>query len=648
MDVQPNGLLLFGYGDGGGGPNETHIHNLRRARAAHNNGYTDIPKVQFSDTVQDFYDEVLRVTDGGKRLPTWQGDLYLEFHRGVYTSHGSIKRWNRKLEIKLHNVEWAATLASLSGRSYKYPKKALDELWEGLLFNQFHDILPGSSIRMVYEDAEKDYAAIDKKADRLLAAAQEILFAPVHGAQAPLAKETPQCLVTALNTLAIPRSELVAVPVAWVPFLSSENGTQIVSTLGGPHALVPMRCGDISAAAHDLDSIDGLSRVLRDVQSLGPACAFYDAATKSYVLSNHRIKLVVKGGRIASLYDLEQNRELLRKGQTAGLTIAEDYPPSWDAWETEVYSLDTEESIVFDSVSVHEEEKGPLRASLVGKATFGKSKVLVKMSLDGNWAGSDSRSSTPVVFDFKVDWAEKHRFLRFTVPTNLVADKAAYETQFGITYRPTGRNTSWDAAKFEVCAHRFADLSEANYGVAILSESKYGFSVEGGTMRASLLKAGTYPDAHQDEGKHAFSLALLPHTGPGEDPGSGVLDAARAFNNPLLPVQKARGIDVLANQLGLHITSQSGTVVLDTIKRGEADFDYHQTRASGKTTVVARLYEAAGAHTKAELLVAGIKTVKATSASILEDHQGGLSSSDGKTAFSLRPFEVKTIVLEVA
>ncbi len=144
LDVQPNGLLLYGFGDGGGGAQESHLHKLRRARAIHNNGYHEMPRIDIPSSIPDFFAHVNKVTDRGSRLPTWSGDLYLEFHRGVYTSHGSIKRWNRKLEILLHNIEWVSTLASIADPSFSYAKSELDQLWEMLLFNQFHDILPAA------------------------------------------------------------------------------------------------------------------------------------------------------------------------------------------------------------------------------------------------------------------------------------------------------------------------------------------------------------------------------------------------------------------------------------------------------------------------------------------------------------------------
>ena len=378
LDVQPSGLLLYGYGDGGGGPGETHLQNLRRARAIHENGYIEVPKVTIANSIEDFFDHVNETTQGGTRLPTWSGDLYLEFHRAVYTSHGSIKRWNRTLEILLHNVEWNATLASVADAAFKYPKEELDALWEMLLFNQFHDILPGSSIRMVYDDAEKDYAQIEKRAEKLL-----------HAAQTSLVVQT-------------------------------ENEKDVVAL------------GAMASAARVLKP-DGNSRLLKQL-SMEP----------SYVLASDALSVRVERGRITSIYDNVHGREILQSGRTAGLTIYEDYPPSFDAWETEIYSLDTEEEIQFtDCEARHQEELGG--AALVLGAKFGQSSVKVKLSID-QWAATsavagagDSLASLRVELD--IDWHEKHRFLRFSFPSALRADNASYETQFGLTKRPTHRNT---------------------------------------------------------------------------------------------------------------------------------------------------------------------------------------------------------------
>lgn len=307
----------------------------------------------------------------------------------------------------------------------------------------------------------------------------------------------------------------------------------------------------------------------------------------AYILQNGLISVKVEKGRIASIRDLISRRELLAEGRTMGLSIYEDYPPSYDAWETEIYSLDTEEEIRFDSARIT--EQGPWRAGLALEAAFGQSRATVTLSLDALPAtaiATEPDARAALVISIDIDWREKHRFLRLVVPTALRSEVATYETQFGLTKRPTHRNTTWDAAKFEACGHRFVDLSESDYGCSLISESKYGYSVEGSTMRASLLKAGTYPDAHQDEGQHAMAFAVYPHAHALE--GSDAIAYARLFNNP---IESSFMMPASVNMPEVSLSGGQHAVVLDTMKRGESDFKYHSLKASGETSVVLRLYE---------------------------------------------------------
>ncbi|KDN44275.1 glycoside hydrolase family 38 protein [Tilletiaria anomala UBC 951] len=629
LDVQPTGLLLYGFGDGGGGATEVMVQNLRRARAVHENGHFEMPKVTIAKSMPDFFDNVTKITEGGRRLPVWSGDLYLEFHRGVFTSHGSIKRWNRKLEILLHNVEWTCTLASVQDASFKYQKDELDALWEMLLFNQFHDILPGSSIHMVYDDAEHDYAEIERRAYSLLKAAHATLFAP-----APLGT------FAASNTLALPRRELVVVPIG--------HPSQ------APFGFVNMT-PDQSKAVCILEDPTGCGLAVHRPCALSALHAAEAFETREqgrshsiYVLCNAFLAVRVEHGRITSIHDNLSKRELLARGRTAGLTIYEDYPPSFDAWETEMYSLDTEEEIAFDSIRVV--QKGLRDAGLVLEASFGKSKVKMVLSLGmlpATAIASDEDARAPLVIQTEIDWQEKHRFLRFSVPTALQAAEASYETQFGLTKRPTHRNTSWDAAKFEACGHRFVDLSEPAYGCTLVTDCKYGYSVEGGTMRVSLLKAGTYPDAHQDEGKHVVNLAVYPHVHALEQ--SDAISYARIFNNPMDAIMQAAPCPHVPS---VSMVSASTNIVIDTLKRGEADFSYSSLKASGQKSIILRLYQSVGTHEKATLQIANIPIKSITTTNILEDDVEAACSFDTVEPFDnlthriplvFRPFEVKTL-----
>lgn len=673
LNVQPAALHLYGFGDGGGGPTAPMLEKLRRARAIHNNGFSEMPKVTVGKTAADFYDHVLEITDGGERLPTWQGEIYLEFHRGVQTSHGSIKRWNRKLEILLHNVEWVATLASLHKAQYSYPKSELDELWEAVLKCQFHDVLPGSSIRLVYDDAERIYADVDRRAKALFQQASASLCGEQAGSNG-----------LAINTLDLPRRELVRVPRDSVSQSSQSLAVQTSKADGSALLLVEdvNKSGALTLCPSPVTAMQDLEAV-----------SVTEGANGDFQLRNASVSLKVADGRIVSIYDIIADRELIAPGRTAGLSICEDYPAQFDAWDTDIWSLDTLEEIKFERVRL--QERGPWRATLALQATFGKSSANLKLSLDALSATQLTHPRTARSFvhvEADIDWQEKHRFLRFEVPTSLQTDSASFETQFGITKRPTSRNTSWEAAKFEVCGHKFADLSEANYGFAIINDCKYGHSAEGGTLRLSLLKAATYPDAHQDEGRHTFGFALYPHDKALAE--SDVVAAARLFNNP---VEVTPGSAALSGAVRAGAATRRsgvmpftleqsrskfggrapGTVVLDTMKRGEADSEYYGEKASGETTVVLRMYESVGAHADVVLRVdpdssvfgvEGSRSIrKIVTCSILEDDEEEegkevgaaeegkgtalhtwLDVADGsslKTQLSFRPFEVRTVKL---
>ncbi|KAK0567954.1 Glycoside hydrolase, 38 vacuolar alpha mannosidase [Tilletia horrida] len=633
LDVQPSTLLLFGFGDGGGGPTDWMLQRLRRIRALWNNGYKEVPKVAIGEDVPTFYDRVRENTQNGMRLPTWNGEIYLEFHRGVYTSHGSIKKGNRTLEILMHNIEWMSTLASIKTADYKVPKEEIDELWEHLLLCHFHDCLPGSSIRLVYDDIEKIYADIRKRGNK-------ILHDAIHSLKVADAAEWDQADdeesgIWAFNTLAIPRRELVSIPASHAQRLPRSATVQIspaTAEAGEREALVVVEDASGRGAA---SVVENASSIMRNSQ----AVFVNEVSHNVFELNNGVLSVKVSDGRISSIYDIESDRELIEKGQGAGLTISEDYPPTYDAWEVELYHLNTTENIKFDQV--HIKQAGPWRATLTLEANFGQSNVRFDLSLDAlspavsSLKGAKNTRSL-LRIEATIDWHEKHRFLKFEVPSTLRSDTASYETQFGITKRSTTRNTTWEAAKFEVCGHRFSDLSEARYGLAILSDSKYGFSTEGGTMRLSLLKAATYPDSKQDMERHTFSFGLVPHVGTLAE--SAVIPVARAFSNPLKYNQvsaivgegQADTLSAAVASLPIYLeNANETTVVLDTLKRGEEDFDYGGEKGSGGRTVVVRLYEASGAYAKTALTIT--KSVKKVAkVNLLEDELASWSPSDTK------------------
>jgi alpha-mannosidase len=294
-----------------------------------------------------------------------------------------------------------------------------------------------------------------------------------------------------------------------------------------------------------------------------------------------------------------------------------------------------------------------LRASVNAEVKYGKSVINVTISLDAITASLRPNSRSLFTFDAVVDWHERHEFLKFELPLNIHSDNATYETQFGHVQRPTHKNTTWDAAKFEVCGHKYADLSEFGYGVAFLSESKYGFACEGNVLRISLLRAATAPDAEQDQGKHAFSWAVMPHLGHFFE--SDVPVAAYIFNSPLhvryIPSNaRAPLLPTLKTPFEVHGASN---VFLETVKRG--DDDKYRLQDS-EETVILRLYEAYGGHGQATLKVAShISVREAYVTNLLEDEGDQLNilraDDTEHTAAVLkldfRGFEVKTVKLVI-
>ncbi|BGP14223.1 hypothetical protein JCM10213_005885 [Rhodosporidiobolus nylandii] len=612
------GLLTFGNGDGGGGPLAPMLETLRRCRAISENvtqGGGELPKVQMGNSVDDFYEDLLRKTEGGKTLPTWTGELYLELHRGTATSHGSIKRHNRKTEVLLHDIEFVGTVASLMASAggkdgkgkmgkYVFPKDEVDKLWEDALLCQFHDVLPGSAIGMVYEDAEAKYAHIAKVGSELLESA---LSALLPGSSSLSSGTNAGGEIVALDTLGAPRREVVKIPMAAARALSdaavqrSEDGEAYVLFETGQEGV------------HKPVSVDAIAAKGSEWGARARAVG------SSFTLETAHLKVVLSAaGRITSILDKDQDRELLLEGKTAGFVIFQDQPLNWDAWDVDLFHLETKEEVNASHVEVVED--GPIRSALRATYHLENSKITATILLDAAAPSTRADALSLIRWDVQVDWHERHRFLKWEIPLAITptGDLATYEMQHGFVQRPTHRNTTWERAKFEVCGHRYADISEFGVGCAILNESKFGHATEGSTMRLSLLRAPTVPDAETDQGKHVFSFAVLPHRGSFAE--SDVPSVARAFNYPLhLRRIPSAASAASAVEQGAFTLAGDRNVVLDTVKRGEDD--HFSDKGKGEESVVFRLYEAYGGSGKVKLvarLPEGKKIVKAAVTDLLE------------------------------
>ncbi|KAI4171516.1 MAG: hypothetical protein LQ343_004254 [Gyalolechia ehrenbergii] len=609
LDQDNTGLLVFGKGDGGGGPTFEMLEKLRRCR-----GMSDktglLPRAKMGDSVDDYFARLEKKAENGTDFVTWYGELYLELHRGTYTSQANNKRNNRQSEIMLHDIEYLATMATIKDKSYNYPKEEIDDIWEDVLLCQFHDCLPGSCIEMVYRDTDKLYAEVFKAGSKLLNSA---LSALGYGSHASSGSE-----LTAINTLPWPRAEIEKVP---------KTESEYALIRGGPGVAKVETLSSTSKSKACIDEVkDGV-----------------------FQLSNDHFKIQVENGIITSLYDIAEDREIVAKGQKANqLVIFDDKPLYWQAWDTEVYHLRSRQELPSGQSQIV--EKGPHRVSLVTENKISeKSWIKTTISLAATVDGQPSY----VEMSSEVEWQEAMKFLKVEFPVDVMNTEASYETQYGIVRRPTHYNTSWDMAKFEVCCHKWADLSEAGYGVSILNDSKYGFATAGNMMRLSLLRAPRAPDAHADIGRHHIRYAILPHSGPLDH---RTVRSARNFNHPLKIIKSSHLTSSSSSSSTAAILSSvqlsgSPALVLDAIKRGEDDEDVSRGELPNRKgrSVIIRIYESLGGKARGSIVVDGkvLDVKKVEKVNLLEDDGEEMVFEEGRCKIELRAFEVATFRLQL-
>ena len=519
-DRADRSLYPFGWGDGGGGPTEDILASLYRTR-----DLEGMPKVEFSGP-RAFFEAAEPESDD---WPVWVGELYFECHRGTYTTQAAAKLGNRRAEGALRAAElWSAAAADAG---FAYPAADLEAAWKMLLLHQFHDIIPGSGIHWVYEDTTRDHAAVAATTEAIIDAATTGIAADVDTSAAELP-------VVVFNPASHERTELVSAP----------DGTPIA------HLTVPP-CGyTVLDLAPDAPEGGGP----------GPRPGPVEVGTDR--LENDHLRVAFDPcGLIVSVFDKDAGREVIEPGTTGNrFQIHPDYPNFYDAWDVDKFAFETVTDITdLDAVTVV--ESGPLRGALRFTRHFGASTITQVVSL--------AAGARRVVFTTDVDWQESNRLLKVAFPVTVRSPRATYEIQFGQVERPTHENTTWDEARFEVCAQQWADLSEPGYGVALLNDCKYGYDIHGNVMRLSLLRAPSWPDPVADRGAHRFTYALLPHRG-GVAEGR-VVEEARELNEPLRLVREPRHpgprpataslvrVDGLALQVSAvkHADRSDGTVV---------------------------------------------------------------------------------------
>ena len=576
--VHDQTLLSFGWGDGGGGPSDEMLQNYARIR-----DYPVLPRLRMGK-VEEFFAGL--PTEG---IPTFVGELYLELHRATLTTQALVKKLNRESEHRLAEAEAFSAIASLNGAAY--PHESLDPAWQTLLLNQFHDILPGSSIHEVYEDTHPELQGVVETATGLRDAAVATLAGPGSG------------------------------PVVANPSLHPRPLT----------ALIP---GDVSVPEGTVQAVEGGTLVhapgamiggfgLRGLEGLEPgadAVSVHVGADGHHTLENELVRYVIgPEGTIHEALDKTRERSLFsdRGNQLWAYT---DRPRAWDAWDIdETYENAGFEIDDVDSVDVV--EHGPLRGALRVTRSWRSSRFVQTYRL--------LSGSTQLDVETDIDWHERLMLVRAQFPTSVHTHEATFETIFGVHRRPTHRNTPWERARFEVSAHRFVDLSEPDYGVAILNDGKYGHSVAGGTIGLSLVRGPLYPDPLADEGEHHFSYAVFPHAGNWV--AGKVVQAAQAFNAPL----------VIGNG---GQEAPDGFVSVSGLEVGFGALK----RAHDRDGLVLRVYEPHGASGTTTLTFAR-PIASARRVNLLEEDVEGDVAVDGqRVTFDLRPFELASLLLELA
>ncbi|WP_394939550.1 alpha-mannosidase [Psychromicrobium sp. YIM B11713] len=545
-------LAPFGWGDGGGGPTREML-----ARSVRNKNLEGAPRLSI-ESPADFF----RAAEAEyQNPPVWAGELYLEFHRGTYTTQAKNKQGNRRSEHLLYEAElWSTTAALTAG--FEYPYEALDQIWKQVLLLQFHDILPGTSIAWVHREAAESYAEIAAQLEEIITAAQHAL---AQGSEEPA-------------TLLVFNS--------------------------APHqrAGVPARSARPIASEPDIETLR--------------------SEAEGWLLENEHLRVAVDAqGLFSSVYDRDQEREVL-SGPGNLFQLHPDFPNDWDAWDIDEFYRNTAVNLV---------ELEWMRAD-------GPQALLMRRGFGESWIEQRIRlapGSKQLELSVTVGWYEKEKLLKLAFPLDIQAERSSSEIQFGYLQRPTHANTSWDAAKFEICAHRWVHVEEPGYGVALINNGTYGYDVSrqlaagakpgqpaGATIRASILRAPRFPDPQTDQGVHRMEFALLA--------GSDVLDAVRAGYQLNLPERRVSG----AASVEPLVALDNDAVVVSAVKLADD--------RSGD--LVVRLYEATGGRARAKLSTA-FGFVEVLETDLLERPVAAkaLAQTEGALELQLRPFQLVTL-----
>jgi len=616
----PEMMHLYGVGDHGGGPTRVMLDHADQLRAQ----TSVFPKLHFS-FASDFFSDLEKKLPS-MQVPTWDGELYFQYHRGVFTTQSETKRRIRRAEENVLNAERFASLAFLYGKPY--PQDDMVQIWKNLLFDHFHDIMPGSGIAVNYLDAKRNLENVDR-------AANDISFASIREIGARVDTQREGVPVILFNSLSWQRTDVTEVE-AQLPGPAKQ--IEVLDARGKP--------AETQLLAIDADTHRARFLLLSNTPSLGYQTYFVRAAASAPsvhtllkasgdTLENEfiHVKIDPQTGCMTSLFDKRSGTESLApaetdtggpKSSTCGnlLQTFVDKPKQWDAWnidadfEKQHWDLDRADEVRLI-------ESGPLRAVIRVKNHFQNSTFTRDITL---YAGVPR-----VDVKMQAEWHEKHILLKVAFPVSAHSDKATYEIPFGSVERPTTRNTPAEQAQFEVPAQRWADISDVKHGLSLLNDSKYGYDAKGNVLRLSLLRSPEWPDPHADEGHHEFTYSLYPHGG--------------GWKNALTI---RRGYELNYQLIGFSVGKHQGTlppdhsflqvksdnVILTALKRAEDD-----------GALIVRLYEWAGNAGDVTLhLPPGVQSASETD--LMERPISNLTVPNSELTIPTKPYEIKTVRIQ--
>lgn len=580
-DINNDILIAFGYGDGGGGPTREMLETSKRMEK----GIRGIPKVR-QEFAGNYFEELEERVEGNKSLPVWEGELYFEYHRGTYTSMGRNKRSNRRCEQLLMDAE---LLEVLTGTS---EKEEMDKIWRTVLLNQFHDILPGSSIAEVYEVTKKEYAEIESRLAEMIAEKLNLLM------------DGGQDKISVFNTLGFDRNDVVSLGDCHAAALTDESGK-----------IYPVQETAQGAVAYITDIPAKGGKTLQLLDTVKEEASRIQITENGIETPFYRIS-IDENGLFTSIYDKECDREVLKAGEKGNLLrMYEDKPMHYDCWDIDMYYSekywDAEKA---DKIQWTEE--GPVRATLEIQRTISNSVIKQEIHFY-----ADSRR---IDFSTWVDWKEHQHLLKVHFPVNIHSDEATFEVQFGNLKRKIHGNTSWDEARFESCGQKWMDISEGHYGVSLLNDCKYGYSAKDSNIALTLIKSGIEPNKTADQEEHVFTYALYPHKEMWC--AAGTVQEAYKLNQPAYATKGE-----LKNTGKSFISTDKDNIIIETVKPAE--------NGDG---IIVRLYDCENSLTKATLTFAEGMLESVEECNLMEEKEADIEACGNSFTVSVKPYEIKT------